>query len=149
VFLNFGEEMDISESIKQHILGLASKEDSDEPKLGIFWFNPNTQILFGVRKVIADSIPFDTMGFRTIKELHKDIWQDIVKETKDFDFRTDYTLVPRGRIFEERGEGFLLMCGSWIKPYIVKLVVKEFNLEQYSLKVEINTHWEIGNGWAE
>jgi hypothetical protein len=58
-------------------------------------------------------------------------------------------LVPRGRIFEERGEGFLLMCGSWIKPYIVKLVVKEFNLEQYSLKVEINTHWEIGNGWAE
>jgi hypothetical protein len=44
---------------------------------------------------------------------------------------------------------FRLNCGSWINEHIVDLVIEEFDLQNQPLKVEIDTHWELGNGWDE
>ena len=130
-------------------------EHQDEPKVGIFWYNDKTDELFGVSKVNANDLKFNSNGLKTISILHKSWWQKeknkAISKGKDPGiFGKDYTLIPRGRIFQREEDGvFQLMCGKWINDYIEDLVKDEFDLHNVSFERIINTHWEIGHGWGE
>jgi hypothetical protein len=129
-------------------------EFQEEPKVGIFWYDPNADELFGVTAVEAGDLPFDAHGRKTVRTLHKTWWkkqQERAKARKQLTskFMKDYTQSPRGRIFQCEDGSFELMCGSWINDHIVDLVKDEFNLKDVLLVVQVDIHWEIGHGWSE
>jgi hypothetical protein len=129
-------------------------EIQDEPQVGIFWYDKEADELFGVSKVHADELQFNSNGLKTIRTLHQAWWQRqknraVSKGKNPGIFTKDYTQIPRGRIFQQKDGVFQLMCGSWINEHIVELVKDEFNLQNVSLEVKIDIHWEIGHGWSE
>jgi hypothetical protein len=128
--------------------------NQDEPKVGIFWYSKDSNELFGISKIEANELQFNSNGLKTIKTLHKSWWQKqknrAVSTGKDPGiFTKDYTQIPRGRIFQRKDSVFQLMCGSWIDEHIVDLVKEEFDLKNVQFEIVIDEHWEIGHGWSE
>lgn len=147
------QQVEKSDEQYRKMLESMKKYDSPhkKPRIGIFWFNQNTKKLFGVRSMAADSIPFDSNGLRVYPELHRDIWDEVVDDNPEF-LGQDYTLIPRGRVTEVYGEGFELWVGSWVirwKNILIPQVEKKFNLSDYTLRLVVKKHWEIGHGWSE
>lgn len=138
--------------------------DSGNPKVGIFWYDYVNNILFGVEK--GDVELYMTQGdMVTYPKLHKTYWQKqhyraVAKNnTNSIFFREhNYTKIPRGRIFYEKGT-FYVNVGSWINGTIDgvqcidssklrELIIDEFDLpENFIFRQDF--HWDIGNGWSE
>ena len=126
----------------------------DDPKLGIFWYNEEKDELFGISSIYSDEAQFNLNGKKTVKTLHKSWWikqREKLKARKQSlgIFAQDYTMIPRGRIFQFSDGHFELMCGKWINDHIVEMVKDEFNLHGVTLSITIDEHWEIGHGWSE
>lgn len=128
----------------------------DDPCVGIFWYDPEEDDLFGVYSVLAEdtnyygSTMFGGMA-RTCRPLHYSVWQKECNRGRDKRFQTmDYTKYPRGRVFEIKDKGFVVCVGSWIKQYpsIKDLVLTEFQLPE-DTEFLIDTHWELGHGWSD
>lgn len=138
--------------------------DNGKPKVGIFWYNYNDNVLFGVEK--GDAELYTNQGNQiTYPKLHRTYWQKqhfraVKKEDTDSIFYKEhnYTLIPRGRIFLENGI-FFVNVGSWIngqingqncisKDKLRELIIDEFNLPD-DFVFRIDHHWDIGHGWSE
>ncbi|MDR0551343.1 MAG: hypothetical protein LBG72_04925 [Spirochaetaceae bacterium] len=130
-------------------------ELEEEPKLGIFWYDDKEKRLFGVTKQEACDINFSgSQNLKTVRSLHKTWWnrqRQLLLQGKINDkvYYRDYTLVPRGMIFQDRQGKFFVMCGSWMNDEILSLVKNEFFLDNVELEVVIDEHWELGHGWSE
>ena len=129
-------------------------DNQEKPKVGIFWYDETDDELFGVTATYADQIPFNSNDRKTERTLHRTWWKKQQERAKAKNlltsvFMKDYTQVPRGRLFQRKDGTFELMCGSWINEHIVELVKDEFNLQNVSVEVKVDTHWEIGHGWSE
>ena len=125
----------------------------DNPEVGLFWYNDEDKELFEIHSIPASSLP---NGQFTYPKLHKTIWQKLrakarqrKKENKLYDpiYLSDYTQVPRGRIFYKEGI-FYVFVGSWITDKIKNLIKKEFKLQNVNVEFKIDEHWEIGHGWS-
>jgi hypothetical protein len=129
-------------------------DSQDEPKVGIFWYDSEVDELFGVTKIgVTELIP-NSKGNKTVRTLHKNWWKkqemrDRAKGVKDSVYYTDYTLTPRGRVFQNADGSFRIMCGTWMTDEIKDLVIDEFDLQGQNVHVVQDVHWEIGNGWDE
>ena len=147
-------EMSASERKEVMTVMEASFEDQERPKVGIFWYNEAEDRLFGVSSSYADQVPFNSNGVKTERTLHKSWWEKQQERLKAKGlppgiFAHDYTMIPRGRIFQFMDGHFELMCGAWINENIVTLVRDEFNLRDVQLEVKADIHWEIGHGWSD
>ncbi|MDR0442656.1 MAG: hypothetical protein LBH44_04525 [Treponema sp.] len=148
MMMSASERKDVMASMSENF------DKQDEPKLGIFWYSEKNDELFGVTSSYANELPFDSNGRKTVGTLHKTWWKKQQERAKAKGaplgvFANDYTLLPRGRVFQVKDGHFELMCGSWINEHIVELVKDEFNLQDVPLEVKIDDHWEIGHGWSE
>lgn len=126
----------------------------DEPCVGIFWYSADKDELFGVTKERADSIPLDANGRRTVPTLHKDWWRrraarDKARGRVGSIYMADYTMIPRGRIFQTEDGVFRVMCGHWMTDHIMELIEDEFYLDGQNVQVELDEHWELGHGWSD
>jgi hypothetical protein len=146
----------LSEQKRDELISAMSDnfDSQDDPKVGIFWYDPDTNKLFGVSKINADELIFNSNGLKTVKALHRSWWQKEKNKLRTTGesvgiLAKDYTLVPRGRIFQREDGVFLLMCGSWINQQIVSMVKNEFDLNEQQVEVTMDSHWELGNGWSE
>lgn len=126
----------------------------DDPCVGIFWYDPEENELFGVRSVNADDTRYMQRDqfehrSRTCTPLHEAIWKKEFYKGKDKRFLGDYTKVPRGRIFEVEDQGFVVCVGSWIDKYpeAKELILDEFELPD-DTEFKIDIHWELGHGWS-
>ena len=138
--------------------------DDGNPKVGIFWYDYNSNVLFGVEK--GDVELYANQGnIITYPKLHRTYWQKqhfrAVKkgDTNSIFFKEhNYTLIPRGRIFFENGT-FFVNVGNWIngeingqkcinKDNLRELIIDEFNLPE-DFVFRIDHHWDIGHGWSE
>ena len=124
-----------------------------EPAVGIFWYNPEEDELFDVHQVPISALH---KGLRTINVLHKDVWAKAYFRAKakgktDSIYFTDYTQIPRGRVFYEPAtKQFTVKVGDWIDEYeqlLTPLIKDEFNLTDF--RYDIDSHWNIGQGWSE
>jgi len=138
--------------------------DGGKPKLGIFWYDYNSNKLFGVEKGDADL--YSSQGqLSTYPKLHKTYWQKMHHKavaTGDvnsiFYSEHDYTQIPRGRVFLENGE-YYITVGDWIngkvngKECIDKEALRELLIEEFNLPEDVtfrqDVHWDIGHGWSE
>ena len=146
---------EMSEEEHQNVMKSMSDnfDYQDEPKVGIFWYDEETNELFGVSKINAADLQFNSNGLKTISTLHKSWWQKqknraISKGNDPGIFQKDYTQIPRGRIFQRKDGVFQLMCGSWMNSQIEDLVKDEFDLNEVLYEKIIDEHWEIGHGWS-
>ncbi len=137
--------------------------DDGKPKVGIFWYNPFDNILFGVMKDDAEKYE-RAGGWGTLPKLHKTYWQKqhhraVTKGMTDSVFykEQNYTLIPRGRVFVEDGR-FFVAVGDWIegtvkglemidKDKVRELIEDEFNIPDFEFYRDY--HWDIGHGWSE
>ena len=136
---------------------MASHEDEqNEPSVGPFWVDTNTNELYGVVKSLAKDCPcykstiFDS-EVRTSSALHKAIWKKQSLRGKDKRFSGDYRLKPRGRVFEVKDKGFIICVGSWINnhPEAIDEIKFEFDLPDENTEIVINDHWDLGHGWSQ
>lgn len=130
-----------------------------EPKVGIFWFDPRHNDLFGVRSHrVSDYLkPNARSEYSSVScsEMHEDVWK---KEYHRQKYKNNglgpyvgaYEMTPRGRIFYNPDtEEFTIAVGSWIEqyPHAVALIEEEFNLKGTKHSVKTAHHWDIGQRW--
>lgn len=130
--------------------------ESDKPQLGIFWFNPEKNFLFGVSKMDADECIAE--GHHTYPKLHKTFWQKqhfrarAKNDTSSLYYdEHNYTMIPRGRIFLINNT-FIVKVGDWFnnidQDRFAELIQDEFNLPDDFI-FEFDHHWNLGHGWSE
>jgi len=114
----------------------------DDPKVGIFWYDPKEKELFGVRSVIASSI-----NTNSISDLHEKVWSREYNKRKGKGLPLgvwdgDYKNTPRGRIFKS-GDGFVVKTGKWIDdcPEVKELIIEEFDLKDSEVQFQYGIHW--------
>ena len=136
---------------------LMSMNDSlkDEPSVGIFWYDTENDELFGITSTLAQDVPFQKSTLfdspvKTCRKLHYQTWSKEFHRGKDRRYQGDYTKVPRGRIFEVDGQGFVVCVGEWINDYpsCKQLVLDEFDLPEDAV-FKIDSHWDLGHGWSD
>lgn len=137
----------------------ANLDSQEEPKVGIFWYSPTTQRLFGVVAVNAyEQAKIENRKAVSCKELHKYVWKKKYNYYKyhggSKEFVGDYKYTPRGRVFYfPKTDEFRIMVGDWINeyPHVIDMVKEEFDLNQEGLKVKtaIGSHWQIGMGYGD
>lgn len=147
-------------NIDEHVRAIKEMEkffESDEPYVGIFWLNPVKMTLFGVQKGEA-SLYANKQQYYTYPKLHKTYWQKqhnkaiATKNTKSIFYNeSDYTKIPRGRIFVDHGI-FQVKVGNWISDVDIdqlsELLIDEFNLPD-NFQYDQDSHWDLGKGWSE
>jgi len=130
-------------------------DNQDEPKLGIFWYDPVADELFGVHTEFADDREYNSSGQKTCRTLHRKIWQKeknraVAKGIKS-KYTGDYTLIPRGRVWQQESDSaFYVTVGTWINEYpqVKQLVIVEFELPN-DTEFRYDYHWDIGQGWSD
>lgn len=136
----------------------ATLQEQDKPKVGIFWYSPNLNDVFGVVAIDAETAPISGGGLRTCKELHKNIWKRNFNYNKFHNIKSefvgDYKYTPRGRIFyDEETDEYSIMVGHWINDYPTakQCIRSAFNLEDKNLVVRFKygDHWELGMGYGD
>lgn len=127
----------------------------EDPKVGIFWYDPEEQGLFGVRSADVEDVQFYHSNLfnkevKTCRPLHYKVWEKEFFRKKDKRFFGDYTLVPRGRIFYVKDEGFVVVVGSWIDDYpeAKDEILYEFDLPEDTV-FHKDIHWSLGHGWSD
>ncbi|MCQ2219019.1 MAG: hypothetical protein MJZ33_11180 [Paludibacteraceae bacterium] len=138
-----------------------SLDPKDKPCVGIFWYSPARNELFGVVKAKKGDKNYVSSGFggmATCRDLHKDVWKKEYNKNKFKDgskinlFIGDYKDKPRGRIFySESKNHYIIMVGSWVDEYEAakQCIIDEFKLNGHCFEFVKNIHWEIGNGFGD
>ena len=127
----------------------------NDPEVGIFWYDVDDEELFGVISETASTLkPYFSDMFnafaKTTNKLHYAIWQKNANKGRDDRFQTNYTTIPRGRVFEVEGKGFIVCVGKWINDYpnAKEEILNEFNLPD-DTEFLIDSHWDLGHGWSD
>lgn len=131
-------------------------DKQDDPQVGIFWYDPQNEELFGIKSVPVNDISFyksslfDDAEVKTCTPLHYKVWDKEYHRGKDKRFKGDYTLVPRGRVFYVKDEGFIVVVGDWIDVYpeAKQEILYEFDLPE-DTEFRKDVHWNIGHGWSD
>lgn len=135
----------------------ANRGHGDDPKVGIFWYNPSWNELFGiVSHPVRDYTRANASDGRiTCSELHEDVWRKEYNRQKyhgdgSGPFIGPYENKPRGRIFYSMDEEkFIVTTGHWIEEYpqAKQLILEEFDLPQEKTVFQYAIHWDIGHSW--
>lgn len=134
----------------------ANMDHQDDGEVGIFWYDPEEDDVFGVKSASVDDVPYYNSDIfrgcrvKTCRPLHYKVWDRERHRGKDPRFSGNYTKVPRGRVFYVEGRGFVVVVGSWINefPEAKEAIKSEFNLPN-DVDFEINSHWDIGHGLSD
>lgn len=125
----------------------------EEPKVGIFWYDPKDDELIFVHTEDASVLAFDDRGQKTTRKMHVTTWQHLKNKEQSkgrkWKYTSDWTMTPRGRVWEIRGRGFVVTVGTWINDYpgAKNLILDEYNLPS-NAEFLIDEHWDIGSGWS-
>lgn len=146
------EDDNVNAAIEVMMSNMYMQDDSD---VGCFWYDTKLNELFGVNAVPSSSMSFYhsnqfNADVRTGPRLHQSIWKKESIRCKDKRFNGDYTLIPRGRVFEFKDQGFVVFTGDWINEYpeAKSEILLEFNLPN-NTEFRIDEHWNIGRSWSD
>lgn len=130
----------------------------DEPKVGIFWYNPTLKQLFGVvsHKRTDYLRPNAGGGLITCSEMDEDVWKKEFRKQKYHGggigpFKGEYQMKPRGRVFYSPADDqYIIAVGSWIDENqdAIDLIIEEYDLPREKTVVQKASHWDIGQTWS-
>jgi hypothetical protein len=128
------------------------------PKVGIFWYS-RTHGCFGVDYSYYDEAPFVPSTFfsqkaNMSKRVHQNYWPLLKRRNKlpsEYAMISDYTQIPRGRVFGLEDGTFRVMHGKWLDEYpeARQEILDEFELPPEKTKFVYSDHWDVGHGWGE
>ena len=105
----------------------SNRGKDDEPKVGIFWYSPQRNELFGVRSHRASEYvkanSRSEFGTVSCSEMHEDVWKKEFHRQKYKNggigpYVGAYEMTPRGRIFyNPDSDEYTIAVGSWIQQY--------------------------------
>lgn len=144
---------------EDHQQQLASMKAFDEqmPCIGIFWYDPADNTLFGVRKQevtpkMVEEAANKGLPFLNYPHLHRQVWaKEYFKaqaKHEDTKFKGDYTQIPRGLVAWNIDK-FIVLVGHWAEPILeglTTLIEEEFSLPYFEFVYD--EHWELGHGWS-
>lgn len=135
----------------------SNRGKSDEPQVGIFWYNRAKNELFGVvSHRLSDYTKANASGGRiTCSEMHEDVWKKEFRKQKyqgdgNGPFIGAYQDKPRGRVFYNiDSKRFEVAVGKWLEEYpqAYDLILDEFNLPRDTTDAKYAIHWDIGMSW--
>ena len=143
--------IDDKQTHERNIREMSKFLDDGKPKIGIFWFNPNTFTLFGVSKKDAGEC-LDKLKNACMFH-HKTFWEKwhhraIDRNEKDSIFfnKQNYTLIPKAEVYYNNGK-YVVQEGDWISGLDVEkfseLIQDEFNIPD-EFEFEIDDRWNLG-----
>ncbi len=128
------------QSKQAHEAIMASMKALDEPmpSVGIFWYDPQEHVLWGVYKQevtpkMVEDAAAQGIPYINYPKLHRQIWQ---KEAF------------RGEVVWEVNK-FVVFVGKWAEDReeeLTDLLGKEFALPYVELRYD--EHWDLGHGWS-
>ena len=137
----------------------ANRGAGEEPKVGIFWYNPTLKELFGVvtHKRTDYLKPNAGGGLITCSEMHEDVWKKEFRKQKYHGggigpFKGEYQYKPRGRVFYSPADDqYIIAVGSWIdnSQEAIDLIIEEYDLPRDKTIVRKASHWDIGQTWND
>ena len=165
---------------KEHKAQMEDMASFDEqmPCVGIFWYDPEDNTLFGVRKkeltpqMVEEAaekgkpfINYPQGGHKAaIEREESEVYFDFPEREQaraelkeyfraqakhlDTKFKGDYTQVPRGRVAWTIDK-FIVLVGKWAEPIQDKL--SELLEQEFSLpyfEFVYDEHWDLGHGWS-
>ena len=139
--------------------------DEQMPCVGIFWYDPEDNMLFGVRKKeltpqMVEEAAEKGKPFINYPQLNYEVWEEETKaaskreeseacfDYSDTKFKGDYTQVPRGRVAWTIDK-FIVLVGKWAEPIqeqLTELLEQEFSLPYFEFVYD--EHWDLGHGWS-
>ena len=135
---------DIMKKMNEHI---------DEPYVGLFFYDKNDNDLFGVVSEHLNNIlpayhEYFDANTKTIRQFHSTIWYKGYKKGKDKRFNQDFRTIPRGKVYEVGGKGYMVLVGSWINDYPMAkdLIIDEFQLPPDKTEFKIDNFYNILGG---
>lgn len=146
-----------NEMIRQMSENLHNKN----PQVGIFWYNPSRNELFGIVKydpLDKEKCTHSNRGY-TCKILHKHYWAKEIRrlkfkenKTNTFPYIGAYENKPRGRVFwDDKNNIYKIVVGNWINEAenykAIDIVAEEYDFDKEDFEVIIDKHWDIGSGW--
>lgn len=147
------------QSKQAHEAIMASMKALDEPmpSVGIFWYDPQEHVLWGVYKQevtpkMVEDAAAQGIPYINYPKLHRQIWQKeafrALAKNEPTRFKGDYTQIPRGRVVWEVNK-FVVFVGKWAEDReeeLTDLLEKEFALPYVELRYD--EHWDLGHGWS-
>ncbi len=149
-------DAELDEAMK---LMASNRGKDDEPKVGIFWYSPQRDELFGVRSHRASEYvkanACTEFGTVSCAEMHEDVWKKEFHKQKYKNggigpYVGAYEMTPRGRIFyNPETDEYTIAVGEWINQYpqAIAMIEEEFNLQNTNHSVKTAHHWDIGQKW--
>jgi hypothetical protein len=123
--------------------------DDNPSFVGFFWYDSENNELFGVRTIPVNQAPTFN-GKKTYNQTHKSYWQrELHRSSKDKRIKGDYTMTPRGRVYQLQDKTFEIYVGNWIDKYqaeLTELIKEEFNIDEFMFVID--EHWDIGHEWS-
>lgn len=131
--------------------------DEPMPQVGIFWYDPQDKIFFGVRKIAitpkqVEEAADKGLPFINYPHLHRQVWAKeffrAQAQNEPTKFKGDYTQIPRGRVAWNINK-FIVFVGQWAKHIEAELSVmleKEFALPYFEFVYD--EHWDLGHSWS-
>ena len=131
----------------------------NEPKVGIFWYNPARKELYGiVSHKRSDYLkPNAGGGLITCSEMHEDVWKKLLRRQKYHGdgtgpYKGEYQMKPRGRVFYQPADDqYIIAVGTWIDDCAeaIDQILDEFDLPREKTIVKKASHWDIGQTWND
>lgn len=149
-------DAELDEAMK---LMASNRGKDEEPKVGIFWYSPQRDELFGVRSHRASEYvkanARTEFGTVSCAEMHEDVWKKEFHKQKYKNggigpYVGAYEMTPRGRIFyNPETDEYTIAVGEWINQYpqAIAMIEEEFNLQNTNHSVKTAHHWDIGQKW--
>jgi hypothetical protein len=113
---------------------------NEDPFVGIFWYDSKNNELFGIQSISVNQIPFDNNGKKTFRKTHKDYWKrESYRPSRDKRIHGDYTMTPRGRVYQLKDNTFKVYVGDWINEYrdkVTDLIKEEFNIDKFEFIID-------------
>lgn len=126
-----------------------NKELQNEPFVGFFWYDPESDELYGVTKtMVIDAVSKHSVllneEIKTVRLSQKEVWDRNRKRNKDARFSGDYNCSLKGRVVITCGDKIKVITGSWINDY-----PEVKNEIQYEFQLPDNCEFLIENDEKE
>ena len=148
----------LSKKAKEAIMAEMDIYEEPMPAVGIFWYDPEENELFGVNKKeltpqMIEAAAEKGIPYINYPHYHRPVWLKqryaAAAKGEESKFAGDYSQTPRGRVAWSV-DRFEVLVGSWardIEDELRVLIKKHFALPDFEFRYD--EHWDLGRGWIE
>ena len=117
----------------------------DSPKIGIFFYDANLNVLYGVVTVLLEGLAKNQDGLVAVRTSHREIWEKGMRKQQKYKgegpFKGGYENTLRGYVaYNTCGNVFEPHVGKWFEKYpeVLNEIIEEFDLSGCKMRIVID-----------